>query len=140
MKIMVNRSKLREQLYPQSAGVYFFKDADHSILYIGKAKNLKNRISSYFSSSDIKTIELIQQSVVIECIITHNEIEALFLEAQLIKKHQPLFNRLLKSGTPFTYIFISQDDVSMISITRAKKKKKATTLVRFCQKKMHSAL
>lgn len=114
---------LKEKSYPKNSGVYFFKDAAHSILYIGKAKNLNNRIKSYFSSSDDKTVELLQQAVDIEFIITNNEIEALFLEAQLIKKHQPLFNRLLKNGSPFVYIFISQDEIPIISIVRTKKKK-----------------
>ncbi len=92
---------------PDKPGVYFFKDADNNILYIGKAKSLKNRLSSYFSSCDDKVIELLKQAVDIEVITTNNEIEALFLEAQLIKQHQPLFNRLLKEGNPYIYIHVS---------------------------------
>jgi len=114
---------LREKSYPKDPGVYFFKDADNVILYIGKAKNLKNRILSYFSSNEEKVIDLLQQATDIEVITTHNEIEALFLEAQLIKKHQPPFNRLLKAGNPFVYIFISDEKVPTISMVRAKKKK-----------------
>lgn len=94
--------------FPTSSGVYFFKDANNAILYIGKAKNLKNRISSYFVSSDDKVIELLKVAVDIEVITTNNEIEALFLEAQLIKQHQPPFNRLLKAGNPYIYIFIPE--------------------------------
>ena len=104
---MTHKKSLREKSYPKSPGVYFFKDAGNSILYIGKAKNLKNRISSYFSSDEMKVLQLLQQAVDIEFITTNNEIEALFLEAQLIKKHQPPFNRLLKTGNPFVYIFFS---------------------------------
>jgi len=114
---------LREKLYPKNPGVYFFKDANNLILYIGKAKNLKNRISSYFSNDEPKVIDLLQQAVDIEVITTNNEIEALFLEAQLIKKHQPPFNRLLKSGNPFVYIFISDEKIPTISMVRTKKKK-----------------
>jgi len=108
---------------PTLPGVYFFKDASNTILYIGKAKNLKNRVASYFSSIDQKVIELLKQAVGIEFITTHNEIEALFLEAQLIKEHQPLFNRLLKEGNPFVYIYFSNEKLPTISITRTKKKK-----------------
>jgi excinuclease ABC subunit C len=108
--------------FPKSSGVYFFKDADNAILYIGKAKNLKNRVSSYFSSADFKVIELLKVAVDIEIITTNNEIEALFLEAQLIKQHQPPFNRLLKAGNPYIYIFFSQDKIPTISTVRIRKK------------------
>ncbi len=104
---MAHITTLREKSYPKSPGVYFFKDAGNSILYIGKAKNLKSRITSYFSSDEEKVQQLLQQAIDIEFIITNSEIEALFLEAQLIKKHQPLFNRLLKTGNPFVYIYFS---------------------------------
>lgn len=117
---------LREKSYPKSSGVYFFKDTKNLILYIGKAKNLKNRISNYFSSNEEKVVELLQQTVDIEFIITNNEIEALFLEAQLIKKHQPPFNRLLKSGNPFIYIFFPDnkktEKLTTISMIRTQKK------------------
>src|SRR3989338_3708512 len=114
---------LREKLYPKTSGVYFFKNAENSILYIGKAKNLKNRILSYFSNDDLKVLELLQKAVDIEFITTNNEIEALFLEAQLIKKHQPPFNRLLKSGNPFVYIFFPHENRTTISMVRTKKNK-----------------
>lgn len=114
---------ISSQNFPTSSGVYFFKDADNAILYIGKAKNLKNRISSYFCSSDDKVVELLKSAVDIEIITTNNEIEALFLEAQLIKQHQPPFNRLLKEGNPYIYIFFSLDALPTISIVRIKKKK-----------------
>lgn len=119
--------------FPTSSGVYFFKDTNNAILYIGKAKNLKNRIGSYFVNSDYKVIELLKVAADIEFIITNNEIEALFLEAQLIKQHQPPFNRLLKAGNPYIYIFFSNDKIpallrqgsggQAISIVRTKKKK-----------------
>ncbi len=114
---------LSHKNFPKSSGVYFFKDASNAILYIGKAKNLKNRVGSYFSSDDDKVIELLKQAVDIEIITTNNEIEALFLEAQLIKQHQPPFNRLLKAGNPYIYIFFSTDKIPTISTIRIKKKK-----------------
>ncbi len=109
--------------FPSSAGVYFFKDANANIVYIGKAKNLKNRLNSYFFSSDQKVVQLLACAVAIEYIITPTEIEALFLEAQLIKQHQPPFNRLLKSGNPYSYIFFSHEALPTISVVRTKKKK-----------------
>ena len=119
---------LTHKNFPTSSGVYFFKDANHAILYIGKAKNLKNRVGSYFSSDDDKVIELLKQAVDIEIITTNNEIEALFLEAQLIKQHQPPFNRLLKAGNPYIYIFVPEfaqglKKIPTISTVRIKKKK-----------------
>ncbi len=99
---------ITQKNFPPSPGVYFFKDANNAILYIGKAKNLKNRIGSYFVSGDDKVIDLLKVAADIEFIITNNEIEALFLEAQLIKQHQPPFNRLLKAGNPYIYIFIPE--------------------------------
>jgi len=114
---------ISQKTFTKSPGVYFFKDADNAILYIGKAKNLKNRITSYFSNQDDKVIELLKHAVDIEVITTNNEVEALFLEAQLIKQHQPPFNRLLKSGNPYVYIFFSQDKIPTISTVRIKKKK-----------------
>lgn len=109
--------------FPTSAGVYFFKNIHNQIIYIGKAKHLKNRIQSYFYSSDFKVIELMKVAISIEFITTHHEIEALFLEAQLIKQHQPIFNRLLKAGNPYTYIFISDESLPTILIVRSTKKK-----------------
>ncbi len=122
---------IRHKNFPTDSGVYFFKDANNAILYIGKAKNLKNRIGNYFVSSDDKVIELLKVAADIEFITTNNEIEALFLEAQLIKQHQPPFNRLLKAGNPYIYIFIPEvssasgrsQKLATISTVRIKKKR-----------------
>lgn len=123
--------------FPQSPGVYFFKDKDNTILYIGKAKVLKKRINSYFSSSDFKVIELLQKATDIEWITTDNEIEALFLEAQLIKQHQPSFNRLLKAGNPYIYIFFSDTHQTKNNRSGNQKASKLSTIsiVRFKRKK-----
>jgi len=114
---------ITQKSFPTSPGVYFFKNADNHILYIGKAKNLQNRLNSYFHSNQIKVIELLKAAHEIDVITTNHEIEALFLEAHLIKQHQPPFNRLLKDGIPYIYIFFSQDKIPTISITKDKKKK-----------------
>lgn len=114
---------LSKKQFSKKSGVYIFKGAGNTILYIGKAKVLHNRIKSYFSSDDPKVSELLQQAVDVETIETSNEDEALLLEAQLIKKHQPPFNRLLKAGNPYLYIFFSEEELPKISIERIKKKK-----------------
>jgi len=111
------------QAIPHQPGVYFFKNKDQEILYIGKAKNLKNRLTSYFSSHEEKVKLLLTQATEIEWITTSHEIEALLLEAQLIKQHQPLFNRLLKEGSPHHFIFFSEEKIPTISIVRIKKNK-----------------
>jgi excinuclease ABC subunit C len=83
----------------QSPGVYLMKDNTGKIIYVGKARNLKKRLSSYFSRSkhtDLKTAVLLQHTVVFETIVTGTEKEALILEANLIKKHRPKYNVVLK--------------------------------------------
>ncbi len=88
---------------PLVSGVYFMK-SDNKILYIGKAKNIKNRVQSYFSSSSLKTSFLLKNTKDIDYIITSNEAEALLLEARLIKKHQPRYNIRLKDDKAYPYI------------------------------------
>ncbi len=109
---------------PSLPGVYLFKK-DTEILYIGKAKCLKKRVASYFSKqgTDWKIDSLIEEHTHIDHIITHNETEALLLEAQLIRDNKPKFNVLLKSGQPFVYIHFSNEEPRQISVTRNKKTK-----------------
>ncbi len=90
---------------PEQPGIYIFFDETGTILYIGKAKNIKNRVLSYFrSEKNIKTERLIQEYDSIDWIITSNELHALLLEASLIYQHKPRYNVLLKEGSPFLYI------------------------------------
>lgn len=94
---------------PEKSGVYFFKNQKNKIIYIGKAKNLKRRISSYFrlkANAPFKTKVLVNEIKKISHIIVNNEIEALLLEAYLIKKHTPKYNILLKDGKSYPYIKI----------------------------------
>jgi excinuclease ABC subunit C len=110
---------------PHLPGVYIFKDKDQSILYIGKAKSLKDRVASYFHkhNDDWKVLMLIEEYDELDFIITHTETEAGLLEAQLIKAHQPKYNVLLKTGQPFIYILFTKGDVPTIELVRNKKKK-----------------
>jgi excinuclease ABC subunit C len=101
--------KLKE--IPRSPGVYLYKDAAGKIIYIGKAKNLRNRVRSYFQagrsgviSYEIKTAELIRQIADVEIIVTDNEVEAFILEATLVKQHQPYFNYKLKDDKSYPHL------------------------------------
>lgn len=116
-------------------GLYLFKNADKEIIYIGKAKNIAKRVASYFTKQvDDKTSLLLDEATSIDTISTQSEIEALHLEAQLIKQYQPKFNILLKEGNPFIFLFISQAKVPTLSVTR-KKEKKGTYFGPFISKK-----
>ena len=110
---------------PVDAGVYFMKDQQDNILYIGKAKNLRKRIKSYFNASvkhSHRIALMVQQIRDIEYIITDTEAEALALEANLIKKHQPHFNVLLKDDKKYPYVCITwSEDYPRIFITRKRR-------------------
>jgi excinuclease ABC subunit C len=118
---------LKEQLksIPDDPGIYQFLDESDRIIYIGKAKNLKKRVSSYFLKKDprfdIKTIVLAAQIRNIKTIVTQSENEALVLENQLIKHHQPKYNIALKDDKTYPYIRITTEDpFPRILITRQK--------------------
>ncbi|MDE6885165.1 MAG: excinuclease ABC subunit UvrC, partial [Clostridia bacterium] len=106
------RQKLKE--LPTQSGVYIMKSQSGQILYVGKARNLKNRVNQYFANSSNKTektIRLVSHIADFEYIITANEIEALVLENNLIKKHKPPYNIMLKDDKsyPFVRINVKQD-------------------------------
>jgi len=87
---------------PTDAGIYIHKNADGKIIYVGKAKNLRNRVRQYFHSSrnhDAKTRRLVQRIADFEFIVVDSEVEALVLESNLIKKHKPHYNVLLKDDS-----------------------------------------
>lgn len=112
---------------PQKSGVYVFKDISDNILYIGKAKNLKKRVRSYFQKqdSDWKVTAIFKSSKKIDYIETQSELAAMLLEAELIQANQPKFNILLKSGQPFIYLLITSPlkKLPELKITRNKKEK-----------------
>jgi len=92
---------------PVKPGVYQFMDASDNIIYIGKAKNIKKRVYSYFSKNQSgKTMVLLKRAVNILHIVVDNESEALLLENNLIKRHQPRYNILLKDDKTFPWICI----------------------------------
>lgn len=95
---------------PSDPGVYLFKDNDNAIIYIGKAINLKKRVSSYFKAQDSPKTQLLRKHIAnVECIIVHNEVEALLLENKLIKQHSPKYNINLKDSKTYAYIVVSDE-------------------------------
>ncbi|MFM8439793.1 MAG: excinuclease ABC subunit UvrC [Acidobacteriota bacterium] len=106
---------------PTSAGVYIHKNAEGKILYIGKAKNLRNRVRTYFQSSramDSKTRELVKRIADFEFIVVDSEVEALVLESNLIKKHKPRYNVFLKDDKQYPHIKITKEQFPRVVITR----------------------
>ena len=104
---------------PQSSGVYLWRNAENTVIYVGKAKNLKNRLCSYFSGQkSIKTKMLIAHAVLIEYITTTNEYEALLLENNLIKKYSPRYNINLKDGKSYPVLRITNEEFPRIFRTR----------------------
>lgn len=93
---------------PPIPGVYFFKDAQNTIIYIGKAKSIRTRVGTYFAhkGKDWKIMELLKEHATIDYIGTKNELEALLLEAELIKQHQPKYNVLLKERPAVCVYFV----------------------------------
>ena len=110
-------------LIPKLPGVYRMLNSKNEILYVGKAKNLTNRLKSYVSEKNhiIRTERMLSQTKKIEITTTSNESEALLLEANLIKKYKPKFNILLKDDKSFPYIFLSEHDFPRIEKHRGKK-------------------
>ncbi|HOJ95924.1 MAG TPA: excinuclease ABC subunit UvrC [Methanospirillum sp.] len=115
---------------PEDPGCYQFKDETGTILYVGKARNLKKRVSSYFQkkSNNPRLDILVSRIRDIDVIVTSSEIEALILENNLIKKHQPKFNINLKDAKSYAFIHISNDPFPRIGIARDRKDKKNGTL------------
>ena len=117
---------IKEQLrlIPESSGSYQFYDKTNTIIYVGKAKNLKRRVSSYFNKKhdSVKLKVMVPQIVKIEFIITNSEIEALILESHLIKKFKPKYNVLLKDDKKFPYFLITKEDYPRILVTRKRNK------------------
>lgn len=107
------------QSVPNQPGVYQMYDAGHKILYVGKAKDLKKRLSSYFYAvKSIKTAAFMAQVQQIEIIITANENAALLLESNLIKEHRPRYNILFKDDKSFPYLLISSHQFPRLRIYR----------------------
>jgi excinuclease ABC subunit C len=120
-----DRLKARLQEIPQEPGVYFMRDASDHILYIGKSKSLRSRVRSYFREDlerNPRIALMAMQVVEIEFIVTDTEAEALALEANLIKQHQPHFNVLLKDDKKYPYLCITwSEEYPRIFITRKRR-------------------
>lgn len=118
---------------PNLPGVYLFKDSDQHIIYVGKAKSLRDRVRSYFrrSQDDWKVRDLIREHASISYIVTHSETEALLLEVQLIQDLQPRYNTLLRSGNPFLYLLFTDRELKIVRL----KKEKGTYFGPFLHKK-----
>lgn len=112
---------------PMEPGCYIMKDRNGTIIYVGKAKKLKNRVNQYFTGAhDYKTTKLVSQIVDFDTIVTKTEKEALILEINLIKKHRPRFNIMFMDDKSYPYIKITQEKYPRLTVVReAKKDKKA---------------
>jgi len=106
-------------LIPHNPGVYQFIDSAGIVIYVGKAKNLKKRVTSYFSKNQSgKTVALLRKTVDIRHIVVDNESDALLLENNLIKKHQPRYNILLKDDKTFPWICVKNEPFPRVFSTR----------------------
>lgn len=121
----MSETSIREQLHqialkaPKTSGVYLWRDKTGVVIYVGKAKSLKNRLSSYFTSGrDIKTRILVSRAAALEYIQTENEYEALLLENTLIKKHSPKYNINLKDGKTYPVLKLTNEAFPRIYRTR----------------------
>ena len=116
-------NKLTDKLkkLPNSPGVYFHKNSDGEIIYIGKAANLRNRVKQYFhkNQTDAKTLALVSEITDIDWIETESEIDALFLESEMVKRYMPRYNILLRDDKGSLYVRIGfRDDLPLVTTTR----------------------
>lgn len=126
----MEKKKIKQKFdtLPEKPGVYIFKDEDNRIIYIGKAKSLKNRVRSYFQNNrkDLKTAKMSEKIKDFDYIVTNNEMEAYLLEGTLVKQHQPHYNILLKDDKSYPFIKITiKEKYPGIYFTRNTKDKKA---------------
>ncbi|WP_419881865.1 excinuclease ABC subunit UvrC [Peribacillus sp. B-H-3] len=122
---MNQRIKDKLALLPDQPGCYLMKDRQGTIIYVGKAKVLKNRVRSYFTGShDGKTLRLVNEIEDFEYIVTSSDIEALILELNLIKKHDPKYNVMLKDDKTYPFIKLTAEKHPRLIITRKVKKDK----------------
>ncbi|MFO3719021.1 excinuclease ABC subunit UvrC [Staphylococcus felis] len=119
------KTKIRQKLFvlPMEPGCYLMKDRQGQVIYVGKAKRLRNRVRSYFTGAhDTKTTRLVKEIVDFEYIVTSSETESLLLELNLIKKYQPRYNVLLKDDKSYPFIKITNERHPKLIVTRRVKK------------------
>ncbi len=112
--------RFKNKLIPTQPGCYIFKNDKGEIIYVGKAKHLKKRVSSYFQNTnqDPKTAELVRRIADLDFIVTDNELEALLLEAKLIRLHRPAYNIDLKDSVRYAYLKITKEEYPRLLTTR----------------------
>jgi excinuclease ABC subunit C len=119
---LITTTILKEKRVPEQPGVYLMKDSEGGIIYIGKAKNLRKRVSSYFIKHDPKldwkTSKLVGRISDIDFVVTDNEIEAFLLESNLIKRYRPVFNIELKDQQRYTYLKITDEVFPRLLVAR----------------------
>ncbi len=104
---------------PKEPGIYLMKDSKGEIIYIGKAKNLKNRVKTYFlKNQNYKTQKLVSKIASIEFLLTDNESEAFLLESNMIKRYRPIYNIELKDQQRYTYLRITNEKFPRLLVTR----------------------
>ena len=127
---MTPQLELKLKNLPTSPGVYMFKDAAGKIIYIGKARNIRNRVRTYFRSSknlDRKTVRMVARSADVELLVTDCEVEALILEANLVHEHKPRYNVALRDDKHFPYVKITTaEPFPRVLIVRRLEKDRAT--------------
>ena len=123
----MDRLRDKANSLPQSPGVYIMKRDDGTVIYVGKSKKLKNRVTSYFSGSGhtFKTAKMVSLVRDFDYIVCNTEIEALTLENVLIKKHSPKYNIKLKDSKSYPYIKVTADEYPRLFVTRERRADKA---------------
>ena len=118
--------KEKVKSFPKNPGVYFFKNKSNKIIYIGKAKNLKNRVRSYFNKNHIdhKSKIMVGNAISVEYLLVSDEIEAIITESNMIKEYKPKYNISLKDDKTFPYIIITNEPYPKIEIIRKKNLRK----------------
>ena len=123
----IERLRDKANSLPESAGVYIMKNSDGEIIYVGKSKKLKNRVTTYFTGNNHspKTARMVSLVADFDYIVCDTEIEALTLENVLIKKHSPKYNIKLKDAKSYPYIKVTTEEYPRIFVTRERKSDKA---------------
>src|SRR5580698_11202264 len=120
MRVQMIDIKTKIKVLPTSSGVYLYKDAAGTVIYVGKAVNIRKRVESYFrkNTGSLKTDFLVSHIAHIDTMQTASEAEALILEASLIKQYQPKYNIELKDGKTYPYIQITKETFPLVSVVR----------------------
>ena len=123
----IDRLRNKANSLPTVPGVYIMKDADGKVIYVGKSKKLKNRVTTYFTGNNhtLKTAKMVSLVEDFDYIVCNTEIEALTLENVLIKKHMPKYNIRLKDSKSYPYIKVTNDEYPKLFVTRDRKSDKA---------------